>query len=206
MSDPFISPEHLKMINDNAARVAWRYSKRCRWASYEDIRQEALLAQVTALSTYDPDHMSGAPLGAYTYISARRAVVRLVLRASAPVSSTHRETNLLGVRGVDIMTDVAEDAGAMFDQERADVSVTNPFDAAHTHREEWSFRVRSRLVDLVGAEWAEFALMALTHEFLPAEIAAEHDVSRMTVYRAAARLKLELEKDDVLAQLWKEDH
>lgn len=192
------------MISDNAARIAWRYSRRCRWASFEDIHQEAMLAQVTALNTYDPSHESSAPLGAYTYISARRAVVRLVMRSGAPISATHRATNLLGVRAVDIMTDVAEDSGAMFDQERAEVSATNPFDASHTHREEWAYRVRVRLVELVGVEWAEFALLALTHEFLPAEIAVEHDVSRITVYRAAARLKLELEKDPALAQLWKE--
>ena len=193
---------HMEIVITNAERAAGRYKRRCWWANYEDMRQEAIVAQLETIDrgTYDPSF--GRPLAAYLWTVAMYAVQRLVHKASAPVSTSHRTRNLVGLYRAP--TEMQGEDGS---------SYQNPaLNDAHTSSEEKATaqdranRVRARVVELVGEQAAEFAFSVMTHEWRPSEVADEHGVNVKIVYAAQRRIANTLIEDRRLYDLWKESN
>jgi len=81
-----------------SGQVAKAYRKRCRWADFDDMRQEAAMAMLSAHRCY-LTHPEGDERG-YLYMAATYAVKAYLLRASSPVSASRRRAdNLRGLRG-----------------------------------------------------------------------------------------------------------
>jgi DNA-directed RNA polymerase specialized sigma subunit len=189
----------LEIIQQNAARAAARYKRRCWWTSFEDMEQEAITAQIEAYSRGTFDESFGRPISAYLWSVAMFAVRRLVHKASAPVSASHRTDVLIGVYR-DALELTGSEGG----------TVENPAlprepQATETRMsaQDRARRVRARVVELVGANEAEFAFCVMTHEWRPREIAEESGVSVQVVYKMQRRISNVLIEDPVLYELWK---
>jgi len=190
----------LTIIQQNAAKAASLYKRRCWWASFEDMQQEAITAQLEAQSRGTFDASFGRPLSAYLWSVAMYAVRRLVHKASAPVSTSHRTDNLIGLHrdALELTGDdgVARENPALAGTVRSTESAATAQDRAS--------RVRSRVIELVGERDAEFAFCVMTHEWRPAEVAAAAGVPATAVYTKQRRISNTLIEDRVLYDLWKE--
>lgn len=192
----------IETIQKNAMKAAALYKRRCWWASYDDMVQEALVAQLEAQERGTYDESFGRPLSAYLWTVAMYAVRRLVHKASAPVSASHRTDKLIGLYRTPVELE-GEDGGTYENPALSDdvlnteVGVT----AQDRHR-----RVRERVVELVGAQAAEFAFTVMTHEWRPAEVAEANGVPIKMVYAAQRRIAGALIEDRRLYELWKESN
>lgn len=186
-----MNEEQFATVTKNASAVARRYKRRCWWASVEDLEQEAIRAQVEALekSTFDPER--GTPSGAYLWAVALYSARRLLLKSSAPVSTEHRMDNLVG-----LYREVVPDG---------DGSIEFHLDSFEelVHRRDLARRVRERVLALVGAQCAHFALAVISDEVSPADVAAHNQVPATAVYEMQKAIKKVLEHDQVLNDLWR---
>lgn len=186
---------------DNAGKLAGRYARRCRWISYDDLKHTALCAMLDAAERYDETREDAAPFGAYTYIAGRYAVQRAVMEGASPVSCLRDARRLLDTKPQSITRTLPDGS----EDESVWVSASNRYGVEWTHRAELAACVRSRLVDLFGESGAEFALLALSREFMPAEIAEHNDVDVYDVYEVIAQIRSVMRADDVLFDLWRNE-
>jgi len=189
--------EVLEVIEANAVRIASLYKARCWWASHEDMAQEARRAQLEAYRKGGYDEAFGGGVRRYLWAAGWMAVQRVLHKASAPVSTSHRTSNLIGLRRVPTAYTVGE------------VVVENPelptLDGeAAAIAEDRRRRVQERVVALLGPEAAEFALGVMTHEWAPREVAEAHGVPVATVYAVQSRLRNILIGDRALYELWRD--
>lgn len=186
------------IIEKNAKKVASLYKRKCWWASHEDMTQEALLAQHQAVERKLYDETFGGNEARYLWATAVHAVLRYVHKTSAPVSTSHRTSNLIGLRRVP--TALEGEDGGMYDHPELPTLDGEKTLIAEDHRK----RVHARVVELLGEDGAEFALGAMTHEWKPREIAEHHGVSISVVYAAQSKLRSVLISDRALYELWRE--
>lgn len=188
-----------QQIELNASKIAAKYKRRCWWASYEDIKQEAIRAQLEAARNreYDPSEGNG-----YLWMAGTYAARKFVHKASAPVSASHRTEKLIGLYRAPL--EFVGESGAKYDhpklQEQA--RAVNPEESLA--REELVGRVRKRVVELVGAEAAAFAVYVMSHEWRPREAAEANGVPVRNVYVAQKQIAQVLRCDPQLRALWKE--
>lgn len=188
----------VEIIQRNASRAAACYRRRCWWADFDDMRQEAIAAQLKAERGRTYDEELGRPLSAYLWSVALYAVRRLVHKASAPVSTSHRTENLLGLYRAP--TELHLEGGhviphpALPSRNAEDEAIAQDVDT----------RVRLRVVELLGTETARFALEVMTHEWKPQEVAEANGVPVRVVYAAQRRVADVLYSDDVLRSIWEE--
>ena len=195
----------IEMVLANAGKVAHRYARRCTWTTYDDLRHEAVRAQLEALNTYDPLHESGAPISAYLYIAGRYAVKRSVLSTSTAVSSRHDPRRLIGLGSTSIYRRMDDpDASDCASEEVPDVAHSNRYGVSYTHHEHFTYCVRRRLVELFGVDGAEFALLVLSGEWEQHEVADAHDVEQSMIYRIVGRMRRVIAADEELQTLWRE--
>lgn len=192
----------LDVMQQNAAKAASLYKRRCWWASYEDMRQEALTAQLEAHARGNFDESFGRPLSAYLWSVAMYAVRRLVHKASAPVSTSHRTERLLGLYRTP--TELEGEDGGTYENPALSV-VVGSTDSRVTAQDR-ARRVRQRVVELVGEDAAEFAFLVMTHEWRPNEVAEANGVPVKVVYAAQRRISNILIEDRELHQLWRESN
>lgn len=189
----------VEIMERNATKAAACYRRRCWWADFDDMKQEALTAQLKAerAQTYDPE--IGRPKSAYLWSVAMYAVRRLVHKASAPVSTSHRTENLIGLYRAP--TEYKAEGGGWMP------NPAMPTGNAETEMiaQDRAARIRARVVELLGPDSARFALEVLTHEWKPREVAEAHGVAVSVVYAAQRRLSSVLYADDVLQSIWEEE-
>ncbi len=188
----------MEEMRRTAAIISRRYARKCWWVERDELVQVAMLAQVESTRTYDPTF--GPPIGAYAYRSALYAVQRAVLRASAPVSPSSHRPNVLGLSRASLTVPMGENAEES--QERDEVCAANAHGVEYLSTLYTAVRVQERLTHLLGEDGAVFALLAITHQFTPAEIAEHNDIDREHVYRRIQQIKKVLAGDPVLHALW----
>jgi hypothetical protein len=191
----------LTIMQENAAKAAALYKRRCWWTSFEDMEQEAIMAQLEAHSRGHFDESFGRPISAYLWSVAMFAVRRLVHKASAPVSASHRTEVLLGVHR-DALELTSPDGSV---RENPALPTSTPHTAeTHMSKHDRASRVRLRVVELVGVQEADFAFCVMTHEWRPNEVAKSADVPVRVVYSMQRRIANVLIADRTLYELWKE--
>lgn len=187
-----------EIIEVNARKAAALYKRRCWWASVEDMQQEARTAQLEALERGGFDESWGRPLSAYLWTVAFYAVRRLVLKASAPVSTHYRLDKLIGLHRSP--TEFVGESG-----EVREVLVSSAQDAeslVEAHR--CAQRVRARVETLLGARNAAFVFGVMTGEYRPEEIAEAHSMPLQRVREAQKHCRKVLQDDAVLFDLWRD--
>jgi len=175
--------KEVKMIVKNAKTVAQRYKRRCWWISEEDLRQEAVLQQLDAYRRFDPS--AGPPLEGYLFRVAIYAARRVLLKASAPVSASHRLDVLIGLYREPIEED---SAGYAID----------------THDALFARQVRDRLVRCLGEDRAKFAFAMIVEGWGVREVAKANGVCSAEVRRELTDAQGLLSRDLDLHSLWKE--
>lgn len=184
-----LTPELCETIAENARKVAGAYKKKCWWASYDDMFQEAWVAQAESVHRFDESW--NRPIGAYLYSVAQYAVRRLVHKDSSPVSASHRTEVLIGLhRAPDGVSE--------------NITENNPTPDACAVMCERVGRVRARVVDMVGESGAQFAFAVISDEWTPREVAAANNVAVTEIYAAQRRMTATLSRDQELLHLWKE--
>lgn len=197
-----LTDEQLEKINSNAVKAAARYKKRCWWASIDDMRQEATVAQLAAAKRYDPTkgRHGNIEFGAYTWGIAVRAIRRMLLKSSAPVTAHHRLNVLKGI--VHTPLTITNHQGE--ERERPELKAQDAPSDEIAQRAQISRQVHARMIKLVGADSVDFALGVLTGEFKPRDIAEYHRVDPKSVYRSARAIKRAIEEDRQLWKLWRD--
>lgn len=191
--------QYQELIDDIAQKLASRYVRRCWYVEREELEQVARLAMVYAIDKYDPSRgrTGDIALGSYLWFVARNDVARAVMKASSPVSATHRPTEAIGTT-------------------RATLTIT--FEGQQIERPELSSepdaldelletsqrvqQIRKRLEALVGADGAVFAIKVLTGDIKPAQVAEKNKVPVSTVYAYNQRIREALRSDPQLYALW----
>lgn len=181
-----------RVLYKNAKQVVAFYKRRCWWVSSEDLHQEALMIQLDAAQRFNPAkvidrHTSDEiDLERYLYAAATYGVRRLVLKASAPVSASHRLDVLKGLyRAGPLREDIA--------------------DVAHNAERAYCARqVLDRLVRCLGEDGAQFALSMIVDEWNAQDVARANATSPTEVLREMMTLRGKLLSDSVLHQLWQE--
>lgn len=79
-----LTPEIARRFDKLANRVAKRYARRCWWMPEEDLRQEAWIAALDALKSFDPEY--GTRLDGYVWCAMVRWLRGFLWRNSAPVT------------------------------------------------------------------------------------------------------------------------
>ena len=190
----------LEIMQNNAAKAAGIYKKKCWWASYEDMVQEALVAQLEAHDRGNFDESFGRPLSVYLASVAIYAVRKFVHKSSAPVSTSHRTANLIGLHRSPV--ELTGEDGSTYQN-----PALNREESSSERREiaqDRSRRVRTRVVELVGENATVFALTVMTHEWRPAEVAQSGNVLIKDVYRAQRKIAKVLLHDPELLELYRE--
>lgn len=167
--------EDIRVI---ATRVAKRYGRRCWWAEVDEMVQEASVAIIQALRTFDPE--VGVPVEGYCHRAAIFAVKHYLWRMSAPVSETHHKRHTLaGVHRASL-------------EQALDIES----DSDHEHRQ-WRRNVIEELVKLANrTENGDLAAaILLEHEAAPSDPAVKKAVR---ILRRHARTSYPLYR------LWKE--
>lgn len=174
-----------EVILANAKAISRRYKRRVWWVSVEDVEQEAVAAQLDALTRFDAE--KGA-FGAYMWRACVYACHRQIVSDSSPVSSRHDVRNLIGLYRHE------------FNEEEHEQDQEELLDRAIRSK-----HVRSRVEAVLGsASRAEFAIQVIGGEFKPAEVAEDNAVSAKRVYSEIRKMKEALMVDSELHQLWSE--
>lgn len=182
-----------------ARRAARAYARKCWWASYEDLEQEAFRATTQAMRTYDP--LVGVPIDAYLFRAAVLALKPMLLRDSAPVSASRRKLdNLKGLRRVS--RDMADGVHAVADNAHNPEHVILTAELA-VDLHAWRQRVRQRLHALLDGS-AKLALPILLDGATSADVAAEAQVPLKEVYNATLKARRRLTNDRQMWSLWRE--
>lgn len=175
----------IDVILQQADRIAKRYKRRCWWVSEEDVRQEAIEAQLRAVPKFDEQW--GRPLCAYLWRAAFIAARRSVLKASAPVTAHYRLDVLIGLQRAPI-TELTESA----------------YSAQGGDNAERAGRVLTRVVESLGEKEAALVVGAWVEGWTPEEIAEANGVEPRRVRFALRVLEGKLQRDPILRTMWKE--
>lgn len=197
---------HYDKIMHNAHIAAVRYRRRVWWADVDEMRQEAVKEQLAAARTIDlsgrtnPDDYFGAAM----YRIAAISIKTMLCKASAPVSTRHRVNNLKGLTHATItMAPMGATDSDYFERTRPEL-VTHETPEHETQASEIARLVRDRVVEVLGADGAEFAMIMLSGEFSPREVVEEHGGEAETVYGAMRRIRAMLSADSTLHEMWRQ--
>jgi RNA polymerase sigma factor (sigma-70 family) len=170
----------IQEIQVLAAQAANRYARRFRSLDVADMVQEATVAALAALRTFDPS--KGVPFRAYAWRAAILHLRAWCWLAVSPVSgASHRPEMLAGVSACE-MADQHEEGAQV-------VACEAPWAEELLADQTWKLRVRETLTTLlqqsaVGDD-AALALGVMLEEKSTQEVAQEHGASVERVQRAA---------------------
>lgn len=180
----------MSTLDRIALAAAARYKRRCWWASFEDLVQQARLAVVEAERTYDPQ--TGVPFEGYAWRAAINQLHALILRESAPVSAPgHKLPDLKGLYR------------QMLDEGVVD-SNTDPYAVLIALERE---RQVACAIDgaLAGSLDEEIARSVLLQECRPRHVARAHGIPVRQVYRAVHAARTRIGNSYECWRAWKED-
>jgi DNA-directed RNA polymerase specialized sigma24 family protein len=180
------------------------------WFDMEDASQNATLAALEALRTYDPERPDAAPLGAYQWKAALNGAREEVLLWSSPVITRHRLENLRHLKRasltLDPTTGKAPGEDAEEEVERDEVASLNLDHDPETlyGDKELAEQVRARVSALVGDSGRDFALAIFSGEWSAEEMADAHGMPTPHVSALRQRVRDILRRDRHLYALWQE--
>ena len=178
------------MIELVAKRAALAYRRACRWASVEDMKQEALVGILDARENYDPAR--GTPLDAYFYRVAVFAISRFLWNELSPVSGRRRSLQ----RARPKREEVNEETEAI-----EEVETETP--AERCDRKTTSASVRARIAVLGRSDpEVDFGFRSLLSGEPPRRWAAKLGIDIETIYRCRARARARGSVDAELLRLW----
>lgn len=180
----------FRVMQKNADQVVRFYKRRCWWVSAEDLRQEALMAQLDAERRFDVSKVNEGygdhkALERYLYFVATYAVRRQVLKSSSPVSASHRLDVLVGL----YRAPVREDNAGIADN------------AEHAY---YARQVIDRVVRLLGEDGAKFAFAMIIDGWDAQDVAEVNNVPRQEVLQEVSYIRGALMADATLHALWRE--
>lgn len=198
-------------MDEVASHLAGRYKRRCWWASYEDLKQEALVTILAAHENY-LKHPEGDERG-YVWKSAAYQLRNMLLRASAPVSASgHKLDELRGLVRASL-EDLAK-AGISVVSTGSDAEMVLKRPAAQHEAQladevlydlDWLRRVRNRLIKVLAPVENSVAAREVLLGYLPPhEVAEEAGLNVRLVYRAAKRARRAIGCDGELYRLVQE--
>lgn len=181
--------ELYEELDEVAEKVARRYCRRCWWANFDDVKQDAWHAIVQATRPFDPDY--GLPFEAYAMRAAFRWVRGPLWKESSPVSSS----NLDKLRGL----------------HRAPIEAIETHEAPNDpEREVALLEWRRHVAKIINHEVSVIdvpmsaVIDVITKERKAAEVASELNISVGQVYRAVARARDEIASSRKLYEEWRE--
>lgn len=190
-----------------AAKVAAKYKRKYWWTNQDDLQQEAWLAMLKARPNFD-GRFGDTPSARQRYLykaadySLRPFVWKHLSILSAPESQLHNLFQMGNAGG--IHTDNYS-AHAGSPASVADAVSSEPIQDELVEEANWHRRVRKRLSALFSklddGDLAEAAIMCGT---APADIASAFALPVSRVYAATKRVKMAVQKDQALFDLWKE--
>lgn len=165
-----------------ATQAANRYARKFRRLDVSDMVQEATVAALSALRTFDPT--KGIPFRAYAWRAAILHLRSWCWLASSPVSGAHHRPEVLaGVSSCEVAEQHDEEGGKEI------VACDAPWAEELLADRSWKMRVRETLAGLLQqsavAEDAHLALGVMLDEKSSAEVAVEQGVAVERVQRAA---------------------
>lgn len=159
-------------LNVIAAKAAARYARLVFWADIEELRQEAMVAALTATrpgGPYDPE--CGVPLSAYVWRACILHLRAWCWKQSAPVHAPHHKlAQLKGIHREEIT-------------ETTSITHVDPF--ALLHEKRWVEDVQSQVdhvLDRLGPD-SGLAARTIVLDEAPAHVAEDLDVAIEHVYR-----------------------
>jgi DNA-directed RNA polymerase specialized sigma24 family protein len=191
-------PDRHAVLDGVASRAAARYARRVFWADAADLKQEAMVAALTATRPDGPyDEACGVPLTAYAWRACMLHLRAYCWRQSSPVSETdHRLQDLRGVFHKELLEGL---------DPYEDFSSTPPTDDLLAMKV-WHEDVRAQLDHVLApcGEEKRVALRVLLDEEPPRRVAQEFDLPVTRVYRIARRARLLLSENAMLFSLWED--
>jgi DNA-directed RNA polymerase specialized sigma24 family protein len=167
--------ENLEDVAGKAARRYKRLIKFGWWMDFDDLKQEAMVAALSASRTWDP--LVGVPLNAYAWRACMLHLGKHIWRQSSPVSETdHRLKTLARVCRAELHDDVAEDTS-----DSADAQLTT---------KQWQTEARTQILVVLRKALGEEAVLAtavLLDEQPPRAVATTNGIKPALVHRATQR-------------------
>lgn len=198
---PYDEPLPVEHPHHPARRAARAYARRCWWADYHDLEQEAFLATTRAMGTYDASY--GTPIDAYLYRAAVLHLPPVLLRMSAPVSE--RPSKLKNLKGVKRFDGGESRGGLKYTLDDFLATRRDPTDPdVELDVAAWRAKVRERLSALLTDERkTELAVPVLLDRREAAEVAAAEGVPVRVIYNATQRARRRIRDDLDLWELWR---
>jgi DNA-directed RNA polymerase specialized sigma24 family protein len=177
-----------------ASRAAARYARRVFWADPEDLKQEAMVAALTAAKrSFDPS--CGVPLEAYAWRACMLHLRAYCWRQSSPVSETDHELhNLRGVHRLSLDKAGTEhlSTGEAFLDDQVSSKMLNDL-------------IREQIDYLFDkSPHAGVARRVLIDEMPARHVAEEFSLPVVQVYRIARRARVLLSENAMLFELWRD--
>lgn len=204
-----ITSERTAKIYSNAAKATKRYKRKVFWAPEEDMRQEAIVAQLKAAQTFDPskgtfdidNYDEEDHFGAFTWGVAVKSIKRFLCKMSAPVSAQHRVDVLKGILHEPLFQSAGVGRGV---RENPELPHETQTPEIIQQQISVSKRVRERLWEILTREESAFAVAVFQEDVEPIEIAEFHGVDPQLVYKAISQIKKKLSRDSRLFEIWRE--
>lgn len=176
-----------------ARKVANHYARKCWWAEFDDLYQEARIACLQAERCWSEE--VGVPLDAYCWVCAKRAVSRWCLRNSSIASASWR------------------DVGELANHRREQLHDSNPDLAPWAeqllHDKRWRESVRGQVMAVLrngGLRSLDrrLALEMLVAGYTTKEVAEAYALPSTRVSRAGRQARRLLCNDLQCYRFWKE--
>lgn len=202
-----MSVQTLELIADVAARASKRYARSVFWADPEDLKQQALLAALSAARPGLWDERVGVPFEAYVWRACMNSLKTYLWRNSSPVSETdHRLETLRGVHRASLGELNTDDGTAVLGTVMEAHLESFPEVDELVDQKMWVEEARDQLsfllIERQGVRAAELALRVLIDGEKPSQVAAEASVPPEVVYRASCTAKKHISQNVMLYSLW----
>lgn len=198
-----LTDDRIAKVYSNATKATKRYKRKVFWAPEEDMKQEAIVAQLKAAQTFDPskgtfdidNYDEEDHFGAFTWGVAVKSIKRFLCKMSAPVSAQHR---------VDVLKGILHEPLMEGSEENPELPHLAQTPEIIQQQIALSKRVRERLWEILTREESAFAVAVFQEDVEPIEIAEFHGVDPQTVYKAISQIKKKLSRDSRLFEIWRE--
>lgn len=204
-----LTDDRIAKVYSNATKATKRYKRKVFWAPEEDMRQEAIVAQLKAAQTFDPskgtfdidNYDEEDHFGAFTWGVAVKSIKRFLCKMSAPVSAQHRVDVLKGILHEPLFQSAGVGRGV---RENPELPHETQTPEIIQQQISVSKRVRERLWEILTREESAFAVAVFQEDVEPIEIAEFHGVDPQLVYKAISQIKKKLSRDSRLFEIWRE--
>lgn len=183
-------------LNDVAVQVTNRTQRTYRWASREDLLQEAwrTILDVRARKTWDPT--VGVAFAGYLQKAASHTLRDMVWKSISPATLSHRQRAKC----------FQHTQGSEFDTQHADSPVQHVARPDETLAEfEWQTRIVNELIEVFESlDCGHLSKPVLLKGYKHERVARMYGVDVREVYRAVRYARRAIENNYALYKLWRE--